>query len=73
PIVIENTRVCTDLKGSFRISNYNATYNYVISPSVDIVQNADIVIAPVGSYIITALVNGCYSDNSSITINSKIC
>ncbi|MFH6965343.1 immunoglobulin domain-containing protein, partial [Flavobacterium plurextorum] len=73
PVVIENTRECVDAKGSFTISNYDATYNYVITPSVDVVQNGDTVIAPAGSYVIKALVNGCYSDSSSIMINSKIC
>ncbi|WP_428230135.1 Ig-like domain-containing protein [Flavobacterium sp.] len=69
--VIEQT--CTVAKGSVTIINYDIIYTYIITPSTGVVQNGAEVIAPVGSYTITASANGCISDSSSFTINSKIC
>ncbi|WP_394368234.1 hypothetical protein, partial [Flavobacterium bizetiae] len=66
-------QTCTNPKGSVTITDYDPAYTYTITPSLGVIQNNDTVTAPVGSYSITASVNGCTSDISNFTINSKIC
>ncbi|MBI9040156.1 hypothetical protein, partial [Lutibacter sp.] len=62
---------CSVTTGSFTITNYNANYTYTITPSTNVVQNGAVVIAPSGTYTVTAKLNNCTSGNSqNIVINA---
>ena len=67
--------VCGTSTGSLTITNYNPSYNYVITPSgAALNATTGVVTAAKGTYTITASFNGCTSDASdSVKINSEIC
>ncbi len=60
---------CISSSGSFKISNYNASFTYTISPSAGVVRSADMVTAPSGNYLVTAI-SGVCSSSASITVNA---
>ncbi|KAF2079737.1 Ig-like domain-containing protein, partial [Flavobacterium sharifuzzamanii] len=64
---------CLDAKGSFTINNYNSTYNYTITPSTGVTNNAGTITAPAGSYTISVSSNGCSSGDVSFVIKSILC
>ncbi|KAF2340096.1 Ig-like domain-containing protein, partial [Flavobacterium tistrianum] len=64
---------CLDAKGSFSINNYNSAYNYTITPSTGVTNNAGTITAPAGSYIISVSSNGCFSSDVSFVIKSILC
>ncbi|WP_157472466.1 gliding motility-associated C-terminal domain-containing protein, partial [Flavobacterium aquidurense] len=66
-------QTCAVATGSFTITNYDAGYTYVISPSAGVNQTGNTITAPAGSYTIIAKVNNCESLSSSAVIDSKIC
>ncbi|WP_366185023.1 gliding motility-associated C-terminal domain-containing protein [Flavobacterium ovatum] len=59
---------CISSSGSFKISNYSASYSYTISPSTGVVRSVDMVTAPAGTYTVTATLGTCTS-SASITVN----
>ncbi|WP_394773789.1 gliding motility-associated C-terminal domain-containing protein, partial [Flavobacterium sp.] len=73
PLFNLNQQTCAETTGSFTITNYNATYNYVITPSAGVTQSGNIITAPAGTYNIVAQANVCESPSSSVVIDSKIC
>jgi gliding motility-associated-like protein len=66
-------QTCSTATGSFTITNYNASYIYIVNPSAGVTQTGNTITAPVGSYTIIAKANGCESLSSSAVIDSKIC
>ncbi|WP_433780055.1 gliding motility-associated C-terminal domain-containing protein [Flavobacterium anhuiense] len=64
---------CLDAMGSFTINNYNSTYNYTITPSAGVTNNAGTITAPAGSYTISVSSNGCSSGDVSFVIKSILC
>jgi len=64
---------CLDAKGNFTINNYNSAYNYTITPSTGVTNNAGTITAPAGSYIISVSSNGCFSSDVSFVIKSILC
>ncbi|WP_052257270.1 T9SS sorting signal type C domain-containing protein, partial [Flavobacterium sp. AED] len=63
---------CSASTGSFTITNYNASYTYVASPSAGVVISGNTVTAPTGSYTLTATLGTCTSVASSgVTINAQ--
>ncbi|BDU24747.1 gliding motility-associated C-terminal domain-containing protein [Flavobacterium sp. GSB-24] len=74
PILSSITQpTCSTFTGSFTINNYDSTYNYIITPSTGVINNAGTITAPTGSYTISASINGCSSGNVSFAINSILC
>ncbi|WP_166669262.1 Ig-like domain-containing protein, partial [Flavobacterium sp. S87F.05.LMB.W.Kidney.N] len=74
PILSSITQpTCSTFTGSFTINNYDSTYNYIITPSTGVINNAGTITAPTGSYTISASINGCSSGNVSFVINSILC
>ncbi|WPR72634.1 Ig-like domain-containing protein [Flavobacterium sp. NG2] len=59
---------CIASTGSFKITNYNASYSYTISPSTGVVRIVDMVTAPSGIYVVTATSGAC-SSSATITVN----
>ncbi|MFC4144157.1 DUF7507 domain-containing protein, partial [Pedobacter mendelii] len=51
--------------GSFVITNYNAAYNYTVSPSAGVTTSGNTVTAPVGTYMVTATLGGYISSASA--------
>ncbi|KQO34735.1 hypothetical protein ASF10_03225 [Flavobacterium sp. Leaf82] len=66
-------QTCSTATGSFTITNYNASYTYVISPSTGVSQAGNTITAPAGNYTIIAKANNCESLSTSATVDSKIC
>jgi gliding motility-associated-like protein len=63
---------CSVATGSFTITNYNASYFYISSPSVGVTISGNTVTAPAGSYTITATLGVCTSVTSaSKTVNTQ--
>ncbi|MEL1240608.1 T9SS sorting signal type C domain-containing protein [Flavobacterium flavipallidum] len=62
---------CAAATGSFVISNYNASYTYMVSPSSGVSVVGALVTAPSGNYTIASNVSGCTSANVSFTINTQ--
>jgi hypothetical protein len=61
---------CTLASGSFTITNYNAAYSYVVSPSTGVSISGAVVTAPSGTYTVTATLGMCTSiASSNITIS----
>ncbi|MNX19336.1 NPCBM-associated, NEW3 domain of alpha-galactosidase [compost metagenome] len=64
---------CLVATGSFTINNYNSAYNYIITPSTGVTNNAGTITAPAGSYTISVYSNGCSSGDVSFVIKSILC
>ncbi|MFV5687617.1 T9SS sorting signal type C domain-containing protein [Flavobacterium sp. ZT3R25] len=63
---------CTTSKGSFTITNYNASYTYVVSPLAGVTISGNTVTAPTGSYTLTATLGTCTSiASSSKAVNAQ--
>ena len=60
---------CLSSTGSFKIANYDSSYSYTISPATGVIRNVDMVIAPSGNYLVTAI-SGVCSSSASIIINA---
>ncbi|PCH75816.1 MAG: hypothetical protein COB98_08045 [Flavobacteriaceae bacterium] len=76
PIITTNSithPTCDIAKGSFIISNYNASYTYTFTPASGITQSGANITATPGIYTITATITGiCTSDTSTeISINAQ--
>ncbi|MGL6281906.1 MAG: hypothetical protein ACRC2J_05820, partial [Microcoleaceae cyanobacterium] len=54
--------------GSFTITNYNASYNYTVSPNIGVSLSGNTVTAPAGNYSVIATLGSC-SSISSASIN----
>jgi gliding motility-associated-like protein len=62
---------CSTATGSFSITNYNASYTYVVSPSIGVSVSGNTVTAPAGTYTVTATLGACTSiASASVTINT---
>ncbi|TYB69045.1 DUF3494 domain-containing protein, partial [Bizionia saleffrena] len=71
-ISINTQTTCTTTTGSFTITNYEASYAYVVSPSTEVTISGDTVTAPAGTYTITSTLESCTSDASaSVTITEQ--
>ncbi len=62
---------CSTSTGSFTITNYNASYSYIVSPSTGVSISAATITAPAGTYSIYASLSGCTSENTNFVINSQ--
>jgi hypothetical protein len=63
---------CDVATGSFVITNYNASYTYVVSPSAGVSISGAMVTAPSGTYTVTATLSSCTSiASNSITISAQ--
>ena len=74
---IVNQPTCSSVNGTFTITNYNATYTYSVNPSNGVSITANTIIAPSGSYTVTA-VSGTCSSLASLPIvlnavNNSLC
>ncbi|WP_010518689.1 DUF6443 domain-containing protein [Croceivirga radicis] len=72
-LVLETQPSCSEAKGSFVITNYNAAYTYAVTPSTGISINGDTITAPSGiTYTITANYGSCSSPSSdNLMINEQ--
>jgi len=62
----------TTATGSFSITNYNASYTYVVSPSTGVSVSGNTVTAPAGTYTVTATLRACTSIASiNIIVNEQ--
>ena len=61
---------CSTATGSFSITNYNAGYTYVFTPSTGVVNTAGAITAPAGSYTVTATLGACTSVASASAVVS---
>lgn len=62
---------CSNVSGSFTISNYNASYVYTITPSTGVIRSGSNVTAPAGNYVISA--SGCTSSaTGNVVINPVV-
>jgi hypothetical protein len=59
---------CTVSAGSFTITNYNSSYNYTVNPSTGVSLSENTIIAPKGSYTVTATLGSCSSGISSVVV-----
>ncbi|MBD2757875.1 beta strand repeat-containing protein [Spirosoma validum] len=64
---------CKVATGTFTISNYNAASTYTISPATGVTRNGAMVTAPVGTYTVTVMYNGCTATSSPITFSTPTC
>jgi hypothetical protein len=63
---------CASVKGSFTITNYNASYTYNIAPNSGVTQSGSTINAPGGSYTITASTLSCgTSTATNFSINAQ--
>ncbi|MBF4473533.1 hypothetical protein [Flavobacterium sp. HJJ] len=63
---------CATVKGSFMITNYNASYTYNIAPNSGVTQSGSTINAPEGSYTITASNISCgTSAVTNFSINAQ--
>ncbi len=63
---------CTTATGSFTITNYNAAFAYVVTPSTGVSVSVNTVTAPAGSYTVTATSGACTSIlSASVTVNAQ--
>ncbi len=63
---------CTVAKGSFTITNYNAAYTYIVTPSTGVSISGSTITAPAGIYTIKATLGSCPSIASlSVTVNAQ--
>ncbi|MFY9151922.1 MAG: tandem-95 repeat protein [Prolixibacteraceae bacterium] len=63
---------CSVATGSFTITNYNASYTYLVSPSSGVTVSGSGITAPEGSYTVTATLGSCTSASSaSVTVNAQ--
>lgn len=63
---------CSVANGSFTVTNYNASYTYVASPSTGVSISGTTVSAPSGTYTVTATLGSCTSTAStSVTLNTQ--
>ncbi|MBK6391493.1 MAG: hypothetical protein IPF70_13160 [Saprospiraceae bacterium] len=62
---------CGGTTGNFTITNYNASYIYIISPSSGVSRSGSTITAPTGSFTVTATLGPCTSGSSlSATVNA---
>lgn len=63
---------CSNVNGTFTISNFSSSNSYTISPSSGVSLSGATITAPQGSYTVTATANGCTSASSvSRTVNNQ--
>ena len=63
---------CSTPNGSFTITNYNAANTYTFSPAEGVVNTAGTVVAPAGTYTVTATSGTCTSvASASVTVNAQ--
>ncbi len=63
---------CTTATGSFTITNYNAAFAYVVTPSTGVSVSVNTVTAPAGTYTVTATSGACTSIlSASVTVNAQ--
>jgi hypothetical protein len=63
---------CDNQLGYFNITNYNNAYNYIVTPSQNVIIDAlGHVMAPAGSYTIVANNGTCLSAVANITVNAQ--
>ncbi|MGG7034984.1 MAG: PKD-like domain-containing protein [Flavobacterium sp.] len=63
---------CSIVIGSFGIANYNASYTYVVTPSVGVSISGNTITALSGSYTVVATLGSCTSIPSEIvTVNAQ--
>ncbi|MBK8513108.1 MAG: hypothetical protein IPL56_12850 [Saprospiraceae bacterium] len=55
---------CGGTTGNFTITNYNASYIYIISPSSGVSRSGSTITAPTGSFTVTATLGPCTSGSS---------
>ena len=74
PQVVSITQpTCTNPLGSFTISNYNTSYNYVVLPNTGVELNVlnGLITAPAGTYSIYASNGNCMSLPLMVTIQAQ--
>ncbi|SHL91724.1 hypothetical protein SAMN05216269_101491, partial [Flavobacterium xinjiangense] len=65
---------CVTVNGSFTISNYNATYTYIINPSAGVNVSGSIVTAPEGTYTVISSTGLCSSlPSNDVVLSPAIC
>jgi hypothetical protein len=63
---------CSTVLGSFTITNYDAANTYTFSPAEGVVNTAGSVVAPAGTYTVTATLGACTSvASASVTVNAQ--
>ncbi len=63
---------CSVAKGSFAISNFDAAYTYSVSPATGVTFSGSTVVAPAGTYTVTAILGSCSSvASASVTVNPQ--
>jgi len=63
---------CSTPNGSFTITNYDAANTYTFSPAEGVVNTAGSVVAPAGTYTVTATLGACTSvASASVTVNAQ--
>lgn len=63
---------CAVSTGSFTIDNYNASYTYTFTPSAGVINTNGSVVAPAGTYTVTATSGACTSiASASVTVNAQ--
>ncbi|MGV9003668.1 T9SS type A sorting domain-containing protein, partial [Flavobacterium sp.] len=62
---------CAIATGSFSITNYNASYTYVVTPSTGVTISGNTVTAPTGTYTIRATSGGCNSAAISVSVKAQ--
>jgi len=63
---------CSTPNGSFTITNYDAANTYTFSPTEGVVNTAGSVVAPAGTYTVTATLGACTSvASASVTVNAQ--
>jgi hypothetical protein len=63
---------CLTATGSFTITNYNSSYNYVVTPSAGVSISGNTITAPTGTYTVTATLGACSSVAcASVSVNAQ--
>ncbi len=63
---------CSTASGNFTITNYDAANIYTFTPSAGVVNTAGSVVAPAGTYTVTATAGTCTSEASaSVTVDAQ--
>lgn len=62
---------CDVVNGSFSISNYNSSFDYIFTPSAGVIRNSNQVSAPSGDYTIISDNGQCESEPTSFEIETQ--